>query len=229
MQPPAIPPRRTVTSSQPGSSCNECSIVTRLPILLVCHSNPFRTAQLDFESIPSETALGAQSLTLPEGLGGWDVNRSVTSERELGFMLYRKLGFRVGRGRLAAASVIPQHKCSPIMGPLSPPESWALQLRPPRGDLKDRLVQIGFVYQPRPTVEGCPMFAPAYMGRKRCFRMLLLRPRTILSGTVAFARTAKAFVPRTLRRPGFPIGPHQTAPPVRLSRSQSGVMGSYTE
>jgi hypothetical protein len=52
------------------------------------------------------------------------------------------------------------------------------------------------------------MFAPAYMGRKRCFRMLLLRSRTVLSGTVAFTRTQKrskglrpaVFVPRTLRR-----------------------------
>jgi hypothetical protein len=37
------------------------------------------------------------------------------------------------------------------------------------------------------------MFAPAYMGRKRYLRMLLLNSRTVLSGTVAFALTAKAF------------------------------------
>ena len=49
------------------------------------------------------------------------------------------------------------------------------------------------------------MFAPAYMGRKRCFRMLLLHSKTVLTEQLRL-RAAKAFegatpavfVPRTL-------------------------------
>src|SRR5271163_3897289 len=46
-------------------------------------------------------------------------------------------------------------------------------------------------------VEGCPMFAPAYMGRKR---MLLLHSRTVLSGQSRLQHTAKAFEGATPRR-----------------------------
>ena len=69
------------------------------------------------------------------------------------------------------------------------------------------------------------MFAPAYMGRKRCFRMLLHRSRTALSGIVAVTRTAKAFEGATPRRfrptyaeanPDFLLRGFGTQPRVRL-------------
>jgi hypothetical protein len=58
------------------------------------------------------------------------------------------------------------------------------------------------------------MFAPAYMGRKRCFRMLLLRSRTVLSLEQLLLRPRQkpskglrpaVFIPRTLRRTWAPL------------------------
>jgi hypothetical protein len=67
-----------------------------------------------------------------------------------------------------------------------------------RGDVS--LVQISleapadFISQPRSLVlDGCPMFAPAYMGRKRIFQMLSLHARGfLLLAVVCFARVAEA-------------------------------------
>jgi hypothetical protein len=44
------------------------------------------------------------------------------------------------------------------------------------------------------------MFAPAYMGRKRCFRMLLLRSRTVSLGNGCVCVHGKAFEGATSRR-----------------------------
>ena len=41
------------------------------------------------------------------------------------------------------------------------------------------------------VMDGCPMFAAAYMGRKRCVRMLLLSLQTALSGRVSRAHSEK--------------------------------------
>jgi hypothetical protein len=44
-----------------------------------------------------------------------------------------------------------------------------------------------FIPQPRPLVlDGCPMFAPAYMGRKRIFQMLSLHAQAFLLLAVVF-------------------------------------------
>ena len=70
------------------------------------------------------------------------------------------------------------------------------------------------------------MFAPAYMGRKRCVQMLLLDSSTVLSGAVVFRRTAKAFEGATPHRfrptyaeanPDFLLRGCGTQPRVRLS------------
>jgi hypothetical protein len=70
-----------------------------------------------------------------------------------------------------------------------------------RGDVS--LVQISleapadFISQPRSLVlDGCPMFAPAYMGRKRIFQMLSLHARGfLLLAVVCFARVASSPTP----------------------------------
>jgi hypothetical protein len=80
------------------------------------------------------------------------------------------------------------------------------------------------------------MFALAYMGRKRCFRMLLLHSTTVLSGAVVFARTAKAFEGATPPRfrptyadanPDFLLRGSGTQPRVRLS-SRKAACSSAT-
>ena len=60
-----------------------------------------------------------------------------------------------------------------------------------RGNLLDcrmsERTEADFIPQPRSMVlDGCPMFAPAYMGRKRIFQMLSLHARRFLLFAVVF-------------------------------------------